>query len=195
MLVLCPLSFVPGQRPCHSRPTRAVREANPDAHVLYKPHPDVVAKLRDAGEGEAEAKSLCDEVVVDVEMDALLRDVDEVHVLSSLAGFEALLRGTRVVTWGCPFYAGWGLTDDREPLARRTRRRSLDELVAATLIEYPTYISRVSNYFTTPERALEELREWRDAGGATRPSWARRALRRVLGWTRRVREKVGRKAQ
>jgi capsular polysaccharide export protein len=174
---------------------RAARVLRPDAWLVYKPHPDVVAKLRDAGEGEAEAKSLCDEVVVDVEMDALLRDVDEVHVLSSLAGFEALLRGTRVVTWGCPFYAGWGLTDDREPLSRRTRRRSLDELVAATLIEYPTYISRVSNYFTTPERALEELREWRDAGGATRPSWARRALRRVLGWTRRVREKVGRKAQ
>jgi capsular polysaccharide export protein len=174
---------------------RAVRALRPAAWLVYKPHPDVVAKLRDAGEGEADAKSLCDEVIADVGMDALLRDVDEVHVLSSLAGFEALLRGTRVVTWGCPFYAGWGLTEDRERLSRRTRRRSLDALVAATLIEYPTYISRVSNYFTTPERALEELREWRDAGGATRPSWARRALRRVLGWTRRVREKVARKAQ
>jgi capsular polysaccharide export protein len=174
---------------------RAARGHRPLAWLLYKPHPDVVAHLRDEGEGEAGAKALCDEIVVDVEMDALLREVDEVHVVSSLAGFEALLRGKRVVTWGCPFYAGWGLTEDRAPLARRTRRRNLDELVAATLIEYPTYVSRVSNYFTTPERVLEELREWRDAGGPTRPSMARRALRRMLGWTRRVREKLSRKEQ
>jgi capsular polysaccharide export protein len=174
---------------------RAVRAERPDAWLVYKPHPDVVARLRDAGDGESAARSCCDEIVVDVTMDALLRDVDEVHVLTSLAGFEALLRGTRVVTWGCPFYAGWGLTEDRQPLARRTRRRSLDELVAATLIVYPTYVSRVTGAFTSPERALEELREWRDADGPVRPSWARRALRRVLGWTRRMREKVSRKEE
>jgi capsular polysaccharide export protein len=171
---------------------RAVRAQRPDAWLVYKPHPDVVARLRDPGDGESAAGGSCDEIVVDVTMDTLLRDVDEVHVLTSLAGFEALLRGTRVVTWGCPFYAGWGLTEDREPLARRTRRRSLDALVAATLIVYPTYVSRVTGAFTTPERALEELREWRDASGPVRPSWARRALRRVLGWTRRMREKMNR---
>ena len=170
---------------------RAVRALRPDAWLVYKPHPDVVARLRDAGSGEAKAASLCDEVVVDVVMDTLLRDVDEVHVLTSLAGFEALMRGTPVVTWGMPFYAGWGLTTDQLPFERRTRRRTIDELVAATLIVYPTYVSRVSNYFTTPERALEELREWREAGGSIRPSWGRRMLRRILGWTRRVRERLG----
>jgi capsular polysaccharide export protein len=169
---------------------RAVRVLRPDAWLVYKPHPDVVARLRDAGDGESAARALCDEIVEDATMDLLLRDVTEVHVLTSLAGFEALLRGTRVVTWGCPFYAGWGLTEDREPLARRTRRRTLDELVAAALIEYPTYVSRVTNAFTTPERALEELDEWRAAGGAVRPSWARRAWRRMLGWTRRVRQRM-----
>ena len=51
--------------------------------------------------------------------------VDEVHVNSSLAGFEALLRGTKVSTYGVPFYAGWGLTEDHGPIpARRTARRS-----------------------------------------------------------------------
>jgi capsular polysaccharide export protein len=174
---------------------RAVRALRPEAWLVYKPHPDVVARLRDAGSGEAKAASLCDEVVVDAAMDNLLRDVDEVHVLTSLAGFEALMRGTPVVTWGMPFYAGWGLTEDRLPIERRTRRRTLDELVAATLIVYPTYVSRISNHFTTPERALEELREWRDAGGTLRPSWGRRALRRLLGWTRRVRERLGNSKQ
>jgi capsular polysaccharide export protein len=174
---------------------RAARAERPDAWLIYKPHPDVVARLRDAGDGESAARSTCDEIILDVAMDVLLRDVDEVHVLTSLAGFEALLRGRRVVTWGCPFYAGWGLTEDRQPLARRTRLRSLDELVAATLIAYPTYVSRVTGAFTTPERALEELREWRDADGPVRPSWARRALRRVLGWTRRMRDRVSRKEE
>jgi capsular polysaccharide export protein len=170
---------------------RAVRAARPDAWLVYKPHPDVVAHLRDAGSGEARAATLCNEVVVDVVMDKLLRSVDEVHVLTSLAGFVALLRGTPVVTWGMPFYAGWGLTTDQLPIEQRTRRRSLDELVAATLIVYPTYVSRVSNHFTTPERALEELHEWRASGAELRPSWARRLLRRLLGWSRRVRERLG----
>ena len=173
---------------------RAVRASRPDAWLVYKPHPDVVARLRDPGDGESRAKSLCDEVVVDVVMDTLLRSVDEVHVLTSLAGFEALLRGTPVVTWGLPFYAGWGLTTDHLSSERRTRRRTLDELVAATLIVYPSYVSRTSQHFTTPERALEELRAWRDLGGAIRPSWGRRMLRRLLGWTRRVRERLGRNA-
>jgi capsular polysaccharide export protein len=168
---------------------RAVRAERPDAWLVYKPHPDVVARLRKRGAGESEARRLCDEVVVDVTMDAMLRDVDEVHVLTSLAGFEALLRGKPVVTWGVPFYAGWGLTSDRETIERRTRRRSLDELVAATLVEYPAYISRVSGHFTTPERVLQELHDWREAGGGDRPSWAKRALRRVLGWTQRWRRR------
>ena len=43
-------------------------------------------------------------------MDVLLGIVDEVHTLTSLTGFEALLRGIEVHAYGGPFYAGWGLT-------------------------------------------------------------------------------------
>jgi capsular polysaccharide export protein len=162
---------------------QAVRASAPDAHVVYKPHPDVVAKLRRAGQGEGEAARHCDEVVVDVPMDTLLGQVDEVHVLTSLAGFEALLRGRRVVTYGCPFYAGWGLTQDHQLMARRGRALTLDELVAGVLILYPTYVSRSTGAFTTPERALEELLLWKAQGPQTLPPW-RRALRWVLGWRR-----------
>jgi capsular polysaccharide export protein len=149
---------------------RAVREANPDAHVLYKPHPDVVARMRRAGQGEDAAAGWCDGIVEDAGIGALLGLVDEVHVLTSLAGFEALLRGRRVVTYGHPFYAGWGLTEDRIALPRRRRRLTLDELVAGVLILYPTYVSRISGRFTTPERALEELLDWRQ-GAAGLPFW------------------------
>lgn len=140
---------------------RAVRAAAPAAYLVYKPHPDVVAGLRRGGKREHEASKWCDEVVVDAAMGELLTEVDEVHTLTSLAGFEALLRGKKVVCYGQPFYAGWGLTADILPPDRRSRRLSLDELVAGVLIIYPTYVSRTTGRFTTPERALDELLVWR----------------------------------
>lgn len=163
---------------------RAVRQAHPEAWVVYKPHPDVLAGLRTQHPDEAHAAQWCDEVVLQASMGEMLAVVDEVHVLTSLAGFEALLRGKRVVCYGQPFYAGWGLTQDQVPPARRTRRLSLDALVAGTLILYPTYISRTTGRFTTPERALDELLAWRASGASTLPWW-RKALRVVLRWYKR----------
>lgn len=163
---------------------QAVRMANPDAYVMYKPHPDVVAGLRARGQGEDDAARWCDAVVVDAPMGALLAEVDEVHCLTSLAGFEALLRGKRVVCYGQPFYAGWGLTEDKQPLARRTRRLMLDELVAGALILYPRYMSRKRHALITPEEALDELVEWRTRNGGRTPWWRkvfRAVLRRVVG--------------
>jgi capsular polysaccharide export protein len=157
---------------------RAVRQANPDAWVVYKQHPDVLAGLRIKGVGEDAALQWCDELVIDVPMGELLEKVDEVHVLTSLAGFEALLRGKRVTCYGQPFYAGWGLTTDMVPLPRRTRRLALDELVAGALIEYPKYMSRTSGEFISPEQALDELLVWRAQGGAL--PWWRKPFRLVL---------------
>ncbi len=162
---------------------RAVRQANPDAWVVYKPHPDVLAGLRLKGIDEDAALLWCNEQVIDVPMGELLGMVDEVHVITSLAGFEALLRGKRVTCYGQPFYAGWGLTVDMAPLARRTRRLALDELVAGALIEYPKYVSRANGKLTTPEQALGELLAWR-AQGAALPWW-RQALRLVLRFYKR----------
>lgn len=159
---------------------QAVREAGPDAYVVYKPHPDVVAGLRAEGRGEAGARRWCDEVVTDVPMSELLSAVDEVHVLTSLAGFEALLRGRKVTCYGQPFYAGWGLTKDMvPPVSRRTRRLSLSMLVAGALILYPTYASRTTGRVITPEEAVGELVAWRETGAAGL-SWRRRAYRYIV---------------
>lgn len=144
---------------------QAVRQAHPDAWLVYKPHPDVLAGLRDFGHGESQAHQWCDEIVTDIPFHTLLDEVDQVHVLSSLAGFEAILRGVPVVTWGQPFYAGWGLTLDHDLTeavsVRRNRKLTTDQLVAATLILYPTYVSRKTRNFCSPERAIQELLEWR----------------------------------
>jgi len=166
----------------------AVRQSNPDAYIVYKPHPDVVAGMRDKGKDEDQAGKWCDEIVDDLPIGQLFTEVDEVHVLTSLAGFEALLRGKRVVTYGQPFYAGWGLTEDRYPVGRRTRQRSLDELTAATLILYPTYVSARTHCFTTAEGALEELLLWKSRGVSVMPAW-RKAMRPLLGFIARLRGK------
>jgi capsular polysaccharide export protein len=140
---------------------RAVRQARPDAWLVYKPHPDVVAGLRNPGEDESRAADYCDEMLAQQSMHDLLLQVDEVHVMTSLAGFEALLRGKTVVCYGMPFYAGFGLTVDRHRLPRRTRALKLDELVSAALLEYPVYLSRITQRRCTPEQALDELLAWR----------------------------------
>jgi capsular polysaccharide export protein len=118
-----------------------VRQQAPDAYILYKPHPDVLAGHRRGAIADATCLRFADEVVGDLPIASLIAMVDEVHVNTSLAGFEALLRGKAVTTYGVPFYAGWGLTADLGPVpARRTARRSIDELVAATLLLYPRYL-------------------------------------------------------
>lgn len=163
---------------------RAVRAANPQAYVIYKPHPDVVAGLRARGAGEENVDRWCDEVVVDAPMEALLSAVDEVHVMTSLTGFEALLRGKRVVCYGQPFYAGWGLTHDVVPLARRTRRLTLDELVAGALLLYPRYFDYARGRQMAAEAALARLLAWRARSHGKTPRWRkllRPALRRVVG--------------
>lgn len=158
---------------------RAVRESNPDAYVLYKPHPDVLAGLKAQGKGEDAALQWCDEVVTNVSMGELLQSVDEVHVLTSLAGFEALMRGKAVTCYGLPFYAGWGLTQDILKVSRRTRHLNLDELIAGALLLYPTYVNHQTGEITTPEKALDNLLEWRNSASLDVPWW-RKVLRRIL---------------
>jgi capsular polysaccharide export protein len=158
---------------------QAVRRANPKAYIVYKPHPDVMAGLRAKGAGEDEALCWCDEQVTDAAMGDLLLAVDEVHVLTSLAGFEALLRGKPVTCYGQPFYSGWGLTRDVVKNPRRHRQLSLEELIAGALIEYPIYMSRDSEALITPEAALDELLTWRAKAGVAVPWW-RHGLRMVL---------------
>jgi capsular polysaccharide export protein len=161
----------------------AVRRAAPDAFVIYKPHPDVVSGNRAGRRQRAAALALCDHLEEHATVAQCLEVADEVHVLTSLVGFEALLRGKRVVVHGQPFYAGWGLTEDRHAVARRTRRITLDELVAGALIRYPRYLDRATGRFTTPEAIIDELvaeRAGDAAARVARVSWPRRTLRKLV---------------
>ena len=106
--------------------------------------------------------------------------------MSSLAGFEALLRGKAVTTYGAPFYAGWGLTRDLGPVPdRRTATRTLDELVAAVLLLYPRYLDPKTGLPCPPEVLISRLAE--SAGGRQRQGIVVQ-LRRLQGrWKRLAR--------
>lgn len=123
----------------------AARRDFPDAFLIYRNHPDVTAGNR-PGLLDAGAIQAVDAVADDLDIIDCLNACDRLATLTSLSGFEALMRGKAVTTYGRPFYAGWGLTDDRPgnmtaPFERRTRRASLDELIHAALIAYPIYVT------------------------------------------------------
>ncbi|MDO4426869.1 MAG: capsular polysaccharide biosynthesis protein [Moraxella sp.] len=125
-----------------------VRRRHPDDIIIYKPHPDVEAGLRQ-GVVENDVLACADLVACDTAIDDCLALCDVLHTISSLSGFEALIRGKAVVCYGLPFYAGFGLTDDIESdspayqaaKARRNRKTplTLPMLIHATLIAYPLY--------------------------------------------------------
>ena len=169
---------------------QAVRKARPDAWIVYRPHPDVEAGNR-PGRADPRALLACaDRVEADAPIGECLDDCDELHTMTSLAGFEALMRGKAVTTWGTPFYAGWGLTDDRAPVERRTRRRTLDELVFLTLVAYPRYVDIASGEFVTAEdivRIIEERRRDVADGAGTGRGFARRQLERMHNIARGLR--------
>lgn len=145
---------------------RAARAANPDAVLIYKPHPDVEAGLRPGRIAAADLAGLADAVAEGADPVALIAACDAVWTMTSLLGFEALLRGKPVTCLGAPFYAGWGLTRDLGPVPARRRqaadghplpRPSLDQLVHAALIAYPRYHDPESRRPCPPEVALERL--------------------------------------
>ncbi len=154
---------------------KVVRQANPDAHIIFKPHPDVVAGNRVGKVPDAVAIRLCDDIVIDCDIKDCLDQADEVHTVTSLTGFEALLRDKIVHTYGLPFYAGWGLTVDRHTVDRRRRRRSIDELLYCALILYPRYYHWGARLFVSAEDAVETLLRLKSGSDASIniPAWRR----------------------
>ncbi|MET0249872.1 MAG: beta-3-deoxy-D-manno-oct-2-ulosonic acid transferase [Sphingobium sp.] len=158
-----------------------VRQAEPDAWIVYRPHPDVQAGHRRGHMSRAEMLRHADAVDSGSALMPLVERVDAVHVLSSLTGFEALMRGRAVTVHGQPFYAGWGLTRDlAPPCPRRGRALDLDQLVAAALILYPRYLDPMTHLWCGPEEMIDRM-----ASGATPPlTWLIR-MRMMQGKLRR----------
>ncbi len=165
---------------------RAARAANPGAVILYKPHPDVEAGLRPGAVAEPDLAGLADFVAHAADPVALIDTVDEVWTMTSLLGFEALIRGKPVTTLGAPFYAGWGLTRDLGEIPARRHnapdghplpRPGLAQLIHATLIAYPRYYDPLTRRPCPPEVAVERLAQ----GAIPRPGMTLRLLAKFQG--------------
>ncbi|WP_443971574.1 capsular polysaccharide export protein, LipB/KpsS family [Sphingobium sp. CR28] len=165
----------------------AARKLEPDAYIIYRPHPDVTAGHRIGSIPKAWVEKLADEIDPTSPISNLLSRADALHTMTSLAGFEALMRGKEVVCHGQPFYYGWGLTQDLagKP-ARRTARRTIDELAAAVLLIYPRYLDPVTNLPCTPEILVMRL-----MSGVTRQNDALVPMRRLQGLLRRAVARLG----
>lgn len=151
-----------------------VRRRNPDAFIIYKPHPDVVSGNRTGRVDREDTDRLADLTAPEADIMACLKAADEVHTMTSLTGFEALLRGKTVHCYGLPFYAGWGLTHDYLPVARRTRKLSLDELISGTLVYYPLYADHDKRRLISADAAVGILKTRKAAqagASALRRSW------------------------
>lgn len=158
---------------------RRARTLEPDAEIWFRPHPDVEAGHRKGAVPDAEVLQYADRIVRGGGMAPLLDVVDGVHALTSLTGFEALMRGRDVTCHGTPFYAGWGLTRDLGTVPpRRARTLTLDELVAGVLILYPRYLDPVSRLPCPPEVLIARMQQ--------------ASVRNRLGWIAPLRQWQGR---
>lgn len=168
---------------------KAVRAENPEAYIIYKPHPDVQALNRKGRLAEKLALQYANLIEHKRSVIDCIDVADEIHTMTSLVGFDALLRDKKVVTYGEPFYAGWGLTQDRyldgDALKRRTRQLTTGQLVAGALIHYAIYWDWRLKKFISCEAALCRLAADRDALVASgqleklRVGFIRRQLRKL----------------
>lgn len=159
----------------------AVRADHPEAYIVFKPHPDVVSGNRE-GEVPADVLARCaNDTVISADIIDCIDAVDMVCTMTSLSGFEALLRGVAVKTYGSPFYAGWGLTSDKVTVARRTRTLPLDGLVYALLCVYARYVDWQTGHSTCPEAIVEQMKNSGNAQVSSGPfapisRWTRKAV-------------------
>jgi|GEM_PF-2782349 Capsule polysaccharide export protein len=138
---------------------RAACEENRDAMVYFKRHPDTVLGQR-AAFSSSDFRNLS-VVPDDIPIHVLLDRCSAVYTVSSQVGFEALMRNKRVVTFGQPFYAGWGLTEDRNPLRRRTARRTIDEIFHVACLELSVYVNPKTGKMVEMEEVLDIIEELR----------------------------------
>ncbi len=168
------------------------QEEHPGARILIKTHPETAGGFRPGHFGPEDAGGRIALVSEPVSPWALLEGAVGVYTLSSQLGFEAILAGHRPRVFGRPFYAGWGLTADEDPVARRTRRLTRAQLVAAAMILHPTWYDPFSDSLCEVERVIDILdaqaRAWREDRHGWVASgmrlWKRAPLARFFGTVR-----------
>lgn len=140
---------------------KAAVEENPDADIIIKTHPDTNNTLKQRHFKDCDMRDLH---IVDYDLNpySLLEVVDKVYVVSSQMGFEALMAGKEVHTFGMPFYAGWGATIDQMQCDRRIKKRSVEEIFYIFYVMYTRYVSYKTNGPCEIEQVIQELIDMRE---------------------------------
>jgi len=168
---------------------------NPGATILIRRHPETRAGHRTGHYGPDAAGDRVQFHDDPISPWALLEGAIAVYTLSSLMGFEAILAGHRPKVYGTPFYAGWGLTEDRADLPRRNRKLTRAQLFAVSHILAPHWHDPCRDRPCSFEEAVDQLaaetRAWReDRKGhvaAGMRLWKRGHLNREFGGVKALR--------
>jgi capsule polysaccharide export protein KpsC/LpsZ len=131
---------------------------NPSARIYYKRHPDNIHN-NNRQPVPPRLTLLPDNFDITTALDRC----STVYTVSSQVGFEALLRRKRVVVFGLPFYSGWGLTDDRQGLPRRTIKRTIEELFYVACIHLSVYLHPNKKILIELEEMFDCILEMRGA--------------------------------
>lgn len=132
-----------------------VRRDFPDAYILYAPPLGEFSSKKHLL--MSVESTLYDQLVRPEHIVSCIKLANAVHVVSAFGGIYALIYGKLLYTYGRPFYAGWGLTQDAEVFIDRSRQLSLTELLCATFILGPTYFNWLTRTSGTPEEAVRRL--------------------------------------
>jgi capsular polysaccharide export protein len=129
---------------------------NPDANILYRPHPESLAFSKPHYSKPSDVEQICHVIGPEYSLAETLMAADEAHTMTSLAGLEAAMAGLKVHTYGGPFYSGWGFTVDHDGPSKkkRTRPLTLEEVVAGAYLLYPRYFHPVTGKRVDAEEIL-----------------------------------------
>ncbi len=141
---------------------KAIAE-NPDADIIVKTHPDTLTGRNQGGYyTKLKSENNIYAFTSAINPISLIKYVDKVYVCSTQLGFEALMCGKEVHTFGMPFYAGWGLTVDYLTCDRRKNKRSLEELFYITYVLYSHYMNPETNLPCELEEAISYILKLRN---------------------------------
>jgi capsular polysaccharide export protein len=159
---------------------------NPGCRVLVRTHPDVLSGRRRGFLTEEARRRAVPLLSVAAGWPSIARYAARVYSVTSLGGLEAVIAGVPVSCFAMPFYAGWGLTEDRVQCARRQARPSLAALVSAIYQRYPGYVDPIHGGRCEALTLARRLAAARSAVAEGRIAAAiaerRPAAVRVLGW-------------
>lgn len=141
------------------------------SNIYVKVHPNVYAGNKKGYFKISDLKKLgvniIDWQINTIELAQLFKDV---YTVTSGFGFEALLCGANVTVFGCPFYAGWGLTNDKLPgtslerAQRCMKKVDIDLLTAAVFFKYSIFVDPKTGKRSTPEAAIASIVALRNKG-------------------------------